>query len=116
MVLKYGSLADFSTTGLLTMLEYTHVHLCSLFKTGKSPGIKRLIVYLRQKYARTVVLILGYTLRFTFHEVHDRVYRSTHVVFFVSTHLCTHKEPQLVDVGLHGMYLQSFFKKIHLQW
>ena len=33
-VLKYGGLADFSTTFLPTMPGYVHVHHCSLFKTG----------------------------------------------------------------------------------
>ena len=35
-------------------------------------------------------------------------------VFFASTRLCTHKEPQLVHACLHEMYLQAFFEQVVL--
>ena len=35
-------------------------------------------------------------------------------VFFASTQLCTHKEPQLVHACFHEMYPQAFFEQVVL--
>ena len=39
------------------------------------------------------------------------MYRSTRAVFFLSTHLCTCTEPQLIHLCLHGIYPRVFFEQ-----
>ena len=57
-----------------------------------------------------------YTRQITFHTVHNdtHVYRSTCVVFFASTLLCTYEVPQFVYACMHEMYLQAFFDQVAL--
>ena len=54
----------------------------------------------KSMHVRTVVLMLCYTWQVTCHAVHNdtSVYRLTRVVFFASTHLCTHKEPVTASI------------------
>ena len=70
-------------------------------------------------YLPTVVLMLGYMQVVGYFS--RRPHQQSHVqvdlcfAFFVSTHLSTHEEPQLVHASLHKMYPQVFFEQVVLR-